>query len=93
MLRKNDIIKLNIGSVTLQGSGVGRHEGLAVFVPMTAAGDEIEAHILKVKSNCALLRHSRRLSEPTIFSHGMSSPPILFITSLQNCSFISSSAS
>ncbi|MBO4895020.1 MAG: 23S rRNA (uracil(1939)-C(5))-methyltransferase RlmD [Clostridia bacterium] len=56
MLRKNDIIKLNIGSVTLQGSGVGRHEGLAVFVPMTAAGDEIEAHILKVKSNCAFAK-------------------------------------
>ena len=56
MLKKNDIIKLNIGNCTLQGSGVGRHEGLAVFVPMTAQGDEIEAHILKVKPNCAFAK-------------------------------------
>ncbi|MBQ6264670.1 MAG: 23S rRNA (uracil(1939)-C(5))-methyltransferase RlmD [Clostridia bacterium] len=53
MLKKNDIVKLDIENCTLQGSGVGRHDGLAVFVPMTARSDEIQAHILKVKSNCA----------------------------------------
>ncbi len=56
MLKKNDIVKLNIENCTLQGSGVGRHDGLAVFVPMTARGDEIEAHILKVKPNCAFAK-------------------------------------
>lgn len=56
MLKKNDIVKLDIENCTLQGSGVGRYDGLAVFVPMTARGDEIEAHILKVKSNCAFAK-------------------------------------
>ena len=56
MLKKNDIVKLSIENCTLQGSGVGRYDGLAVFVPMTTKGDEIEAHILKVKPNCAFAK-------------------------------------
>ncbi len=53
MLKKNDIIPLNITSVTGNGQGVGRHEGMAVFVPFTAQGDEISARIVKVnKSYC-----------------------------------------
>ncbi len=53
MLKKNDRIKLNIESCSSNGSGVGHHEGMAVFVPATAAGDEITAHILKVKKSYA----------------------------------------
>lgn len=56
MLSKNDIIELKIENVSAQGSGIGRHEGMAVFVPMTAAGDVIKAHILKVKPNCAFAK-------------------------------------
>ena len=34
MLKKNDIIELNITSATAEGSGVGKtDEGIAVFVP------------------------------------------------------------
>ena len=36
-----------------EGSGIGRYEGLAVFVPMSAIGDICKVKILKVKSNCA----------------------------------------
>ncbi|MCL2507550.1 MAG: 23S rRNA (uracil(1939)-C(5))-methyltransferase RlmD [Oscillospiraceae bacterium] len=53
MLKKNDIIQLKIDSCSLNGNGVGRHEGMAVFVPASAAGDVLLAHILKVKGNCA----------------------------------------
>lgn len=52
-MKKNDVIKLNITAMSSEGSGIGRHEGLAVFVPMTAIGDELLVKILKVKSNCA----------------------------------------
>ena len=52
-LKKNDIIPLDITSCSLEGSGIGRHEGMAVFVPASAAGDRLLVHILKVKSNCA----------------------------------------
>ena len=48
MLQKNDVIQLEIQSVTNEGSGVGRHEGMAVFVPMTAAGELVQVTIVKL---------------------------------------------
>ena len=52
-MRKNDIIKLKIDSITNEGSGVGRYEGMAVFVPLTAIGDEIDCRIVKLKKTYA----------------------------------------
>ena len=54
LLNKNDDIELHIDSVSLTGSGVGRYNGLAVFVPATAPGDIIEAHIIKAKKSYAV---------------------------------------
>ncbi len=70
MLQKNDVIELEIQSVTNEGSGVGRYEGMAVFVPMTAAGELVRVKIVKVlKSYCygiveQLLRASPARREP-----------------------------
>ncbi|MBR5113184.1 MAG: 23S rRNA (uracil(1939)-C(5))-methyltransferase RlmD [Clostridia bacterium] len=55
-IKKNDIIDLEIDNCGLDGSGIGRHDGLAVFVPSAAKGDVIKAHILKVKKNCAFAK-------------------------------------
>ena len=53
MLKKNDIIRLTITGLTNEGNGVGKHEGMAVFVPFTAVGDVISCRIVKVqKSYC-----------------------------------------
>ncbi|MCH5303727.1 MAG: 23S rRNA (uracil(1939)-C(5))-methyltransferase RlmD [Ruminococcus sp.] len=53
-IKKNDIIKLKITSMTSQGSGVGKIEGgIVVFVPMSAIGDELSVRILKVKKTYA----------------------------------------
>ena len=52
-MQKNEIIDLEITAVSSEGSGIGRADGLAVFVPMTAVGDKLKVRILKVKSNCA----------------------------------------
>ena len=53
MFKKNDIIPLTIESITNEGSGIGHTDGIAVFVPMTAAGDELRVRIVKVqKSYC-----------------------------------------
>ena len=52
-MKKNDLIVLNITAMSSEGSGIGRYEGIAVFVPMTAIGDIAEVLILKVKSSCA----------------------------------------
>ena len=54
MLKKNDLIQLKITSATADGSGVGHSgDGLAVFVPLSAVGDELTVRILKVKKTYA----------------------------------------
>ena len=53
MLKKNDDIILEITDITNEGNGVGKYEGIAVFVPYTALGDVIVCHIVKAnKSYC-----------------------------------------
>ena len=52
-MKKNDIIELTVTAMSSEGSGIGRYDGLAVFVPLSAVGDRLSVKILKVKSNCA----------------------------------------
>ncbi len=46
-VKKNQIISLEIDSLSSDGSGVGRYEGQAIFVPGTAPGDVLEVKIVK----------------------------------------------
>ena len=55
-MKKNDLVNLEIIDTTLQGAGVGKADGLTVFVDSAVTGDVIIAHILKVKSNCAFAK-------------------------------------
>lgn len=48
-IKKNDDINLNIENMTSEGSAVGHYGGVAVFVRGAVPGDEIIAHIIKVK--------------------------------------------
>lgn len=50
-MRKNDEIIIDIVDVTAQGSGVGKYDSVAVFVPEAAVGDKVLVHIVKVKKN------------------------------------------
>lgn len=52
-MQKNEDIKLLITDVTSEGNGVGRHEGMAVFVPHTAVGDTALVKIVKLQKNYA----------------------------------------
>lgn len=53
-LKKNDIVKLNIHALSSEGSGVARtDDGITVFVPDSALGDELEVRILKVQKTYA----------------------------------------
>ena len=61
-MNKNDIITLEITDISAEGSGIGRCEGLAVFVPQTAVGDRISARVLKVKKNYAFARMEELLT-------------------------------
>jgi 23S rRNA (uracil1939-C5)-methyltransferase len=53
MLAKNDIISLSIARLTSEGFGIGKHEGMAVFVPFSAVGDNLRVKIVKVNKNFA----------------------------------------
>ena len=52
-IKKNDDIKLNIESVTSEGSAVGHYNGIAVFVRGAVPGDIIVAHIIKTSKKYA----------------------------------------
>ncbi|MBP0965004.1 MAG: 23S rRNA (uracil(1939)-C(5))-methyltransferase RlmD [Oscillospiraceae bacterium] len=52
-MKKNELFEMEITGMTAEGNGVGRAEGMAVFVPSAAVGDVILCRIVKVlKSHC-----------------------------------------
>lgn len=51
MIEKNQSYIALIEDLTLEGNGVCRIDGFAVFVPMTAVGDEVKIKIVKVLKN------------------------------------------
>ncbi len=53
-MKKNDILKLMINSISSEGSGVAKtDEGITVFVPNSAVGDELNVRIVKVQKTYA----------------------------------------
>lgn len=61
-MNKNDIVTLEITALTSEGSGIARYNGMAVFVPLTAVGDVIEARILKVHKTYAYAKIERLIT-------------------------------
>lgn len=53
-LKKNDDIRLEITTLTNQGSGLGRYNEEVVFVDSAVPGDVLEVHIIKVSKNYAI---------------------------------------
>ncbi len=54
MLKKNQELILHVDGMSAEGTGIGHHDGQAVFVSGTAIGDEIRCHIIKAKKNYAV---------------------------------------
>lgn len=50
-IKKGDEIELRIDSAAFKGKGVGKLDGLAVFVPNTAPGDLVKTRIIKRKKS------------------------------------------
>jgi 23S rRNA (uracil1939-C5)-methyltransferase len=50
-IKKGADIELEIDSAAYKGKGIGKIDGLAVFVPNTAPGDRVKARIIKKKKN------------------------------------------
>ena len=53
MFNKNDITELNITDITDEGNGVGKADGIAVFVPFSAVGDKLSVKIVKTQKTYA----------------------------------------
>ncbi|MEK7672266.1 MAG: 23S rRNA (uracil(1939)-C(5))-methyltransferase RlmD [Patescibacteria group bacterium] len=52
-LKKGQIIELEIYTIAFGGAGLGKFEGLSVFVAGTMPGDKVKAALTKIKSNFA----------------------------------------
>lgn len=50
-LKKNDTVEIVIEDVNINGDGIGRYNGIAIFVPKSAVGDHIEVKIIKEAKN------------------------------------------
>ena len=51
MLNKNQIVTLDVTDINNFGCGVGRVDGMVVFVKGAVSGDRVEAKIIKVNSS------------------------------------------
>ena len=70
MIKKNEVIKLNIDDMTNLGFGVGRHEGQVVFVSDAVIGDVLEARIIKVNKSYAVGRVEKFIKKSDIRCDG-----------------------
>ena len=61
-VKKNDDVTLTVTGMTAEGAGVGRVDGMAVFVPAAAPGDVVAAHIVKVTASYAVGKLMRVLT-------------------------------
>lgn len=64
LLEKNKVYECTVNGYTAEGMGVARVEGMAVFIPCSAAGDRLEVKIVKVSKNFAYGRIEKIL-EPS----------------------------
>ncbi len=55
-LRKNDVADISIDDLTVDGFGLGRYEGLAVFVPRALPGETVTVKIIKRAKSYAVGR-------------------------------------
>ena len=53
-MQKNDIYEIEITGMTDDGNGVGRAEGIAVFVPYTILGETVRVVIIKLMKSYAV---------------------------------------
>lgn len=60
-IRKNDDLTLEITDYTSDGSGLGKVDGMAVFVPNGVVGDCCSVHIIKVTKNYCVGKISKIL--------------------------------
>lgn len=61
-MEKNDLVTIDIDSLSNDGNGVGRYNGIAIFVPASVPGDCVEARLVKLAKSYAFGRLERMIS-------------------------------
>ena len=51
MIKKNDVVELEITDIGADGEGIGKYEGFTLFVKDAVVGDVVKAHVLKMKKS------------------------------------------
>ena len=72
-VEKNEELELTIDSVTLEGAGVGRVDGFALFVPGALAGERVRVHVIKATSSYAVGK-LLEVMEPSLYRKEPSCP-------------------
>jgi len=62
MLKKNDVLTLEVSDITNLGFGVARAEGQVVFISDAVPGDTVETRIIKLASSYAVGRVEKYIS-------------------------------
>lgn len=83
MMKKGDVIRLEVSDVAYGGDGLGRHDGRVIFVPFVMPGEIVEARISRVKKQWAAAELVRVL-EPS--PHRVK-PPCPFFTRCGGCTY------
>lgn len=76
-------ITLDIETMAYGGDGVGRHEGMVVFVPFTCDGDRLEVEIVQVKKTFV----RARVTQLIIPSSHRVTPPCRYYGSCGGCCY------
>ncbi len=67
MLKKNDIVEVEVVDLTHEGQGVAKIDGFVFFVDNALPGEKISMRILKLKKILVLVRWSNgRASHQTV---------------------------
>ena len=85
-MKKNDIVTLSVVSVTSDGQGVAKKDGLVFFIPYSLCGETILAKVLKIKKNVVYCK----LEEIIIPSPDRIVPECKHFTKCGSCQFLNS---
>ena len=50
-MQKNDVVKVTIEDIGVNGEGIGKIDGYTLFIKDAVIGDVVEAKIMKAKKN------------------------------------------
>ncbi len=80
-VQKNEEFILDITGITGEGQGIGRKEGMIVFVPGALPGETVKVHVIKVTSSYAVAKCLEILQE----SHSRIDPPCVVYERCGGC--------